>query len=205
MKIKMNKIFKNKIIVISILLLSLLLVNVHFTKTNFQRPLINKEFPLTINNNWVGTDVKASEITYTMLDEDELLLRDYSNKKTGQVINLAIVMTTKRDHIHDPKLCYTGQGIQISSEKIVKLQPEYPIKYVYGLKQKQPYDIYYWYTDLNNTFTSRVAFMKRITLAKFLDKPMSGFALVVVITPKNNNKNIESFIKEINNRLIEMK
>lgn len=192
---------KYKFIILIILLLAFILANLHFNNTNVSLPLINSAFPYKIGN-WEGKDIKANESVYDMLDKSELLLRMYQNKESGQTATLAVVLTNKRDHIHDPEICYRGQGIAMNKETNLMLPPKNMVKYVFGKKKRIPYSIIYWYTDLNKTYTSRVNFMKHIAYTKFFDKPIAGFALVVIMSPKATKENdLINFAKDVNIKL----
>lgn len=194
---------KLKFIVIFILACAVIIANYHVRNIDVKTPLINKTFPKQLEE-WVGTDVKVAKSVFKLLNKNNLLFRNYKNAKTDQQINLAIVLTEERSQIHDPEVCYRFQGIEMNKEENIVIDKDYVVKHVFGLKKKQPYDIIYWYTDLNNTFTGRVKFMKHITLSKFFDKPMNGFALIVIISPKSKDSKVYEFAEKVNKFMLSL-
>jgi hypothetical protein len=192
---------KYKFLLLLILLLAIGLANYKFNNIKVLTPQINKVFPYKIGN-WTSRDFKAGKAVYRMIPPNEMLLREYKNSKTGQTASIAIVLTNKRDHIHDPVSCYELQGIVMKKEKTIKISSTDSIVYVEGERQKKPYDIYYWYTDLNKDYTNRAEFMKHIAVTKFFNKPVKGYGLVVIMSPRKNNNELIDFTGEINNILV---
>ena len=176
--------------VLILLICAVLFTNFHFKNSKANVPPINKVIPYKIDG-WEGFDTKADRSVYDILDKNELLLRIYKNLKSGEIVSLAVVLTNKRDHIHDPEVCYRGQGISMNKETFINITPENKAINVYAKKQKAPYRIIYWYTDLNQTYTSRSRFMKDITISRFFDKPVRGYALITVMGPESNIGNID--------------
>lgn len=194
---------KARIIILVILILSLFLANYHQKKIVVETPRVNKIFPYQLGE-WTGKDLEVSKSAFKLLKPEELLMRVYKDKKTGQKLSLAIVLTNERSRIHDPEVCYRLQGIEMKREEILPIDKDELVKHVFGSRKKEPYDIIYWYTDLNQTFTDRAKFMKHIALSKFFDKQMVGFALVVVIAPETNNKEVYDFSSQVNDFLIKL-
>lgn len=193
---------KYKLIVLTVLLTAFLLVNLHFNGFKNQVSQINKVFPYKIAD-WNGKDQKIDESVFTMLDKGEILMRLYKNSKNNRNMSLAIVLTDKRDHIHDPEVCYRGQGIDMYKETIIPMSPQDKARLVFGKKNKNRYDIIYWYTDLKKNYASRVDFLKQVTISRFLDKPFNGYALIVIIAPEINgeNKTLIDFANKVSNNL----
>lgn len=183
---------KHKIILLLILIFSVILVNFHLNKQNYTVPNINKVFPKVINE-WTGSDYIASKDVYNMIPQDKMLLRIYKNSKTNQQISVAIVLSDKRDHIHDPNVCYQEQGFDFSKKEIIKLSKNRQIMYVNSLKKKQKINIYYWYTDLENTYPGKIEFLKHAMISKLFDKQFKGYGFVIVISPHGNVKEIQKF------------
>jgi len=197
----MAVIMKHKFVIILILCISLILANWGKNTQLNKLPDINKIFPYEINK-WEGKDVDVDKSVSDFFSEGELLLRRYHNTSGEETISLAIVTTLKRDHIHDPNICYRGQGISINSEKDALLKKILKVRVVNGQKRGQPQKIIYWYTDFTNTYTDRTRFMRNITISKLLNKPSKGFALVVIISPNNEvPKIVNDFALEVNKKL----
>jgi hypothetical protein len=173
---------KIKISAIIILLTAFLLGNLHFNKTNYILPDITKVFPKTLGE-WRGSDLIVGKAVLEFIDKKEILLRKY--ELSGKALSLAVVLTQKRDHIHDPEVCYRGQGIIMDTEQNYMIEKNFIVKLVKGKRGRVPYNIIYWYTDLNRDYPERVVFMKNIAFSKLFDKPLKGFALVVIMAPAN--------------------
>lgn len=190
---------KYKILVIVVLLIAFALSGFGINNIKPLKHKVNDVFPVSLNG-WEGKNVKINESVYKMLDKEELLIRNYKNVKTGQELNLAIVLTNKRDHIHDPQICYRGQGISMDREVSLKLNEKDTVIKVLGSKHKKPYNIIYWYTDLNKTYSHRLDFMKQIILFKIFSKPANEFALVVITAPETNggDKEFVKFAGDVN-------
>lgn len=197
---------KHKIIVLIFLLSSLVIANLHFNNHKNKLILINQAFPYKISN-WEGKDIKSAKSIYEMIDKEEFLFREYHNTANNQKVILAIVLTNKRDHIHDPEVCYRGQGISMENEKPLKIDPAFVANYVYGATVKENYNMLYWYTDLENSYSNRAIFMKDIAKILFFDKPSNGFGLVVLLgtEKETKRKDLSLLAEDINNYLKTLK
>lgn len=193
---------KHRLFVLITLISAVSIGNFHLNYREIHTPLINQVFPIKIDN-WEAKDAKVDKSVYSMIDKNELLLRTYKNKNDNQIINLAIVLTNKRDHIHDPDICYRGQGITFNKEYDKAISAGNIVKYILGKRGNDQYDLMYWYTDLNKIYPSRSNFMRHITISKFIDKPMTSFGLVVLISPKikQDESNLIDFAGKVNSIL----
>jgi len=193
---------KYKLIVLIILLSALFLANIHFNNHKNQVIFINQVFPYKIGS-WEGKNIKPAKSTYEMIDKEEFLFREYRNKLDNQKVILAIVLTKKRDHVHDPDVCYRGQGISMVNERPLQVNSNFIPNYVYGKTAKERYNMLYWYTDLNKSYNNRVKFMKNITKSLFFDNNSNGFGLIVILgTEKESKKqDLTKFADNINNHL----
>ncbi len=194
---------KYKLTAIIILIVAICLVTFKFNNKKVELPLINKVFPEKIGD-WQGQDITAANNVYKMIPKDQLLFRKYKNSKNNDTLSLSIVLTNERETIHDPQICYRGQGIEMTKQKVMSLSQKHNVHYVYGLKQEKPYTIVYWYTDLNKTFPDRVSFMKDITLSKFWDKSSKGFGLVIIMAPNSMEKDVLKFSEDTNKILLDI-
>lgn len=188
---------KYKITVIFIIFMAFMLSGFG---NNVIKPLkykINDVFPKTVKD-WNGKDAMVQASVYTMLDKEELMIRNYKNHKTGRELDLAIVFTNKRDHIHDPNVCYRGQGISMDRESTIKINDNDSGVLVDGQKNRKPYKILYWYTDLNRNFDNRFDFMKNIILSRILNKRIPAIALVVITAKDVSRSELVSFANDTN-------
>lgn len=188
---------KYKITVIFILFLAFMLSGFGNNAIEPLKYKINDVFPKTVKD-WEGRDVKIQESVYTMLDKEELMIRNYKNRKSGRKLDLAIVYTNKRDHIHDPNVCYRGQGISMDRESKIKISDNDIGVLVDGHKNRKPYKILYWYTDLNRTFDKRFDFMKNIIISKMLNKRVPAIVLVVITAQDISSSELASFANDTN-------
>ncbi len=183
---------KNKyIIVIALLLISLLLANLSFRQVSNEEIVISKIIPYTIDG-WTGKDLKADKATLGWFDEGEFLFRMY--EKDNKKLSLAIIFTNKVSHIHDPQICYRGQGINMQKQSLLALEAESKVNYILGKKTDgSKYDIFYWYSDLKRVYSSRKEFITNISISKFLDKNSAYFALIAIVSEKDEKDgNIEA-------------
>lgn len=198
---------KTKIITIIIMISALLCVNLSKNYAQKQVPEINKYFPREMNG-WTGVDFKPDEGVYSMLRKNELLLRNYKNNSTGEKVSLAIVLSNKRDQIHDPNLCYRGQGLMIEKEVDKNISPEDIVKFTECKKYGKNCNMIFWYTDFKKVYSDRASFMSNVIFSKLFDKPMDGLALVVIIghAKKNPSENPElvKFAHQVNDELFKL-
>jgi len=194
---------KHKFIVIILLLAAISFVNFKFNHISPKLPLINKVFPQKLGD-WQGENLIAADNVYKMIPKDQLLMRLYKNTKNQKVINLSIVLTDERETIHDPQICYRGQGFDMTKQKVISLTQKNKVHYVYAIKNKEPYTIIYWYTDLKQTFPERVGFMSDITLSKFWNRPLKGFGLVIITAPRSIEQDVIHFAETTNKLLFEL-
>ena len=69
------------------------------------------EFPVEIGN-WSGKDIDVSETVLAVADNDDYLMRSYSNTKTGQSVSLYIGYSSQPLTMigHKPQICYPSSG-----------------------------------------------------------------------------------------------
>lgn len=193
---------KYRLIILIILIFAFVAGNLHLGRQKKQLAPINTVFPYKIGI-WEGKDVKPDESVYKMLDRDELLLRKYQNKADKQIISLAVILTAKRDHVHDPEVCYRGQGLDMQNEHEIDLSSVHKIMQVSAKNSNKQYNMLYWYSDGPNTYPKRVKFMTNVTITRFFDKPNNGFALVVILSDKKSvsKEVILDFANKVNETL----
>lgn len=192
---------KYKLLVLLILIAAIGLTQYKFNSVNVKKLWINEVFPMQIKN-WHGKDEKVAENVYKLIPKKELLSRVYTNDKTHKKVYISIVLTNDRETIHDPQICYRGQGIEMTRQKVIMLSQKNEARYVYGIKKEEPYTIIYWYTDLNKTFSGRVNFMREITMSKFWNKPLKGFGLVILMAPHSLEKDVIDLSEDVNKILL---
>lgn len=163
---------------------------------------INNIFPYEFQG-WKGKDITPDKVTFTMLEPEELLFRTY--EKNDKKIYLTIVLTNKRDHIHDPQVCYRGQGVDMDKQKFIKFGKQGINAYwVNAKKQDTPYNIVYWYTDLDKTYSSRYEFMKNVIFANIMNKPIFYYLLISISGLNVSNEELKIFAEKVNNDLFEI-
>ena len=111
-------------IALMVLLLVSAFVSVrHFSITRTERDAMDiNSFPMNIGD-WQGSNLEISEQEYKILETRNLLLRDYTNPKTGKNINLFIVYSeTNRSVFHPPEVCLMGSGIEMSDKKATDIE-----------------------------------------------------------------------------------
>jgi len=186
-----------KIAVVFILLIAVFWANFDINRDKSLDYKINQVFPYKFNE-WTGTDIVADKSVYTMIDPDELLFRKY--KLNDKEVVLSIVLTKKRDHIHDPQVCYTGQGVNMNKERNINFDKINGLL-VDSVKREHPFKIIYWYTDLNKTYSSRSEFMKNAVISSLLNKSNVDYALVSVSSKNINEEELKRFSSRVNQKL----
>lgn len=192
---------KYKIIIILLLISALFLANYNLNNKKELSYKINDVFPYELNQ-WKGKDIEPDKSVYTMIDPEELLFRTY--EYNDEKIHLSIVLTNRRDHIHDPQVCYRGQGVNMNDGNFVNFGNEINALLIKAKKQKFSYNIIYWYTDLDKTYSSRYEFMKKAIILSALNKPVV-FILVSVSGAGISQDELMMFAEEVNNKLFELK
>ena len=193
-----------KIISLLILVTAFVLANIKFQNVKYEPININKVFPKEINN-WNGEDLEVEESVAEFLPEDELLFRVYENKLTGSNAVVSIVFSFNRDHLHDPAICYRGQGIEIVKQSVIDLNKNNQINLLNGQKNKQDCYVLYWFSDLNTTFPNSSAFSLHIRKSKFFNKPLKGMVLVVVTSASDDKNELMALANEINDFLVNLR
>ena len=188
---------KYKIIILFLLVLAAFLANFGLNKNPVLKHKINIIFPYKFYG-WDGTDSKADNAVYKVLDPNELLLRSY--RQGDRQISLSIVLTNKRDHIHDPQICYRGQGIDMKEQKPVMYKDIKAI-FVNGKKRQRDYKVIYWYTTIDKTYSSRSQFMKEVITSIIMGRPIPEYALVIVSGIDIDEQELSEFAEKVNDEL----
>jgi EpsI family protein len=70
-----------------------------------------EKFPVEVGN-WVGSDISISETILKVADNDDYLIRKYTNSESGQSVNLYIAFSSRPSTMrgHRPEVCYPGSG-----------------------------------------------------------------------------------------------
>jgi EpsI family protein len=76
------------------------------------------DFPVEIND-WTSTDIAISDTVLKAADNDDYLIREYKNSKTGQSVNLYISYSARPTTMrgHKPENCYPGGGWVLDDSK----------------------------------------------------------------------------------------
>lgn len=69
------------------------------------------QFPYEVGD-WVGKDIEVSDTVLKVADNDDYLMRSYTNAKTGQLINLYVAYSGRPRTMrgHRPQVCYPSSG-----------------------------------------------------------------------------------------------
>ena len=201
MKVKVN--MKYKIISILILITAFIFSNIKFQNVIYPEININDVFPKTIST-WTGKDLEVDKSVSELLPENELIFRRYVNKKTGNDAVVSVVFSFNRDHLHDPAICYRGQGIEIVKKSIIDLDKKNIINLFLGKRNKMDCHVLYWFSDLKSTFPDNAAFSFRVRKAKFLNQPLKGMALVVITSYSSDKQELLDFANSINKTLVNL-
>ncbi len=193
----------NKLITLAILIVTFVLANINFQKNKSANILINSEFPSQIGK-WNGKDVQINESTFDIIDRDELMMRKYINADNKDFATVSIVVSENRDHIHNPSICYVGQGIAITNPSVINLGKD-KVNYFDGYKNKEKYIVIYWFSDLERTYHSNSDFSMSVRTRKFWNKPVKGMALVVITSKSKNKEDLLNFANSINKKLLSLK
>jgi hypothetical protein len=59
---------------------------------------------------------RMDERTYNELAPFGIVARVYSNPETGELYDVVIIASRSRDSFHDPRICFTAQGMTLSSQ-----------------------------------------------------------------------------------------
>ncbi len=193
---------KIKLTALLVLITAFLLAHVGKDGGDYALPDIRKTVPMKIGG-WSGQNLEPGGAVFEFLDEEELLLRGYKRAGTNEQLSLAVVLTKKRNHIHDPEVCYRGQGIFIKEEQTFPVDENMILKVLKGTKKGRPCDVVYWYSDLERVYPERAVFMKNIVISRLTGRPSKGYALVVIIIPdKIKEETLKKFTRDVNSILI---
>lgn len=192
---------KYKITIIFLLIFSFFFANYNLASKKELTYKINEVFPQKFNE-WKGTDIKADKVVYTMIDPDEFLFRRYEYK--DKKIYLTIVLTNKRDHIHDPQVCYRGQGVNMDNQIRIQFGKDINAYMVNADKNQAPYKIIYWYFDQDKTYSSRSEFMKHIIISNILNKPAFNYSLIAVSGANISEEDLKDFSYNVSQKLYEI-
>ncbi len=78
------------------------------------------DFPKIIGE-WVSEDIPLQERVYELLETDNLIMRNYTNKRK-EAVNLYIIYSQdNRKVAHPPEICLQGAGATITSKSAIQI------------------------------------------------------------------------------------
>jgi hypothetical protein len=191
-----------KITLIIVFILTFAVANFGINKNTSSNFSMAKNFPKEFKG-WVGEDLKLEKTNavFKIMAPQDLLLRFYQKEKVQDPINLTIVMADNKKKIHDPQMCYKLQGFVFEKPQVKKLKNNLNVTYIKAKKENKPYRFIFWYTDLDNNYSTRTEFWKKIILNKLTGKPIKTYGIIISYTPEKNEKNLINFLSDVNNIL----
>ena len=101
--------------IITIALLAVTLIGLHYVWSSrgiSPSDIDLNTIPLQVGE-WSGRDIKIDKRTIEILETEDVMMREYTNRK-GESVYLTIVYSgAKRGAFHPPEVCYTGDGSRL--------------------------------------------------------------------------------------------
>lgn len=193
-----------KVFILILLILTAFVTNYNFAD-NIEPPKVNikDRIPLSIAG-YTGTEEEIPEKVFNLIKPEEISIRSY--KKTDgdkeKHISLALVVSEDKDNLHAPEVCYKLQGFEFKKETDFKLNECCKVTRVDTIRQDKPYIFHFYYTDMEQVYTTRTEFMTHIMINKVLNKPRKKYALVLAFTEDANEDDLTEFSKAVNDLIL---
>ena len=139
-------------------------------------------------------DLTISQDTYTALEPDSLVMRDYSNAKGDSLLLCIVYHKNKRWGAHNPQVCYKSQGWQVTDTKarVIKTLGDEDFEvneFVISKNNEKRIVTYWWYTSGKRQMSSRLKHMTYMCLSGLIYGYIeSGFVRVSTHVSLNNFK-----------------
>jgi EpsI family protein len=103
------------------------------------------DFPQKIGEWTSYKDIEFDKRVYDLLETDNFIMRDYTNKK-GDTINLYIIYSEKNRKVaHPPEICLQGDGAIVVDKSLSRISPAIrAVKLILEKKDFQEIAVY-WY------------------------------------------------------------
>ena len=140
-------------------------------------------FPKEING-WVSEESPISDDEYAILETRNAFVRKYTSPKGQEVYLFTVYSQNNRKVSHPPEVCYTGSGIQVSSNVIDTIEVpanKLTIKaHKLGLDQRYYKQIAYYWFKVGKSFTPSYWHQQlKIAFKNLIGRP-EGSALIRV-------------------------
>lgn len=160
------------------------------------------DFPKRIGE-WEATDIPLSANDLAILETNNLIMREYKNVSTQDIIYLYIIYSAgNRKVVHPPEICYSGGGATIIEKSTVPVTNTIQAnKFTVEDKDSRQL-VSYWFRSGNfNTYNYMQQQLKMV-INRTLRKKTSGAMIRVSTTIKDNNQEaalslIKSFCGQI--------
>ncbi len=150
-------------------------------------------FPQVIGE-WSSVDVPLDKRIFELLETNNLIMREYKNRK-GEVVNLYIIYSQDNRKVsHPPEICLQGDGSTVVEKTQLKVGSNInAIKLVLEKKNSQEIAVY-WYKAGKEYTNNYLRQQLKVSLQRlFGDK--TSLALIRVIAEVKNNDEQEALSK----------
>jgi len=156
-----------------------------FFKEYKQQDTVNiHRFPREIGE-WKSSDLPIEEDAYAILETRNVFTREYKSPRGKEVYLMLVYSQNNRKVSHPPEICYTGSGVSILSNQLVKI----PLNSKVSIKVNRLFVeqgntqqmMYYWF-KVGDTFTSNYWKQQLLIVWKtLLGKPASSALIRVSV------------------------
>jgi EpsI family protein len=184
---------KTFIVVLIILIVVAVFSIISYLPSKFDdaNPVRISNFPKVIGE-WTSQDVPLDKRVYDLLETDNLIMRDYTNKK-GDTINLYIIYSqSNRKVSHPPEICLQGDGAIVVEKSSVRISPAITAAKLILEKKDFQEAAFYWY-KAGNTFTSEYLRQQLTTAVDRMFGKKTSVALIRVIAQIKNKDRDSAF------------
>lgn len=193
------------IIVVLILVVAALAVFSSFNSFRHEGDSETKmeNFPKSIGE-WEGKDIPIPERDYEILETRNLIMREYTNTRSGESVYLYIIYSAdNRKAAHPPEICYTGGGANTITEKSVIALTDTIKANKFSIDSKDNRQlVVYWFKSTNLNTYSYIKQQLKVVTDRMLRKKTSSAMIRVSALVKNNDSAaalglIQSFCRQI--------
>lgn len=143
------------------------------------------DFPKTIGD-WVSEDIPLKKREYELLETNNLIMRNYTNKN-GDKVNLYIIYSQENRKVaHPPEICLQGGGAIITNQTTLQITDSIKATKIILEKNTSRDLVAYWYKVGN--LNTNIFLKQQLTMSinKLFGKKTS-IALIRVLTEMENN------------------
>lgn len=179
---------KKFIIVIVILAVTAGISFLAYMPAKFEDSSIVKmaDFPKTIGD-WTSEDITLSKREYELLETNNLIMRNYTNKN-GDKVNLYIIYSQENRKVsHPPEICLQGGGAAITNKIPLQITGSINATKIILEKNAIPELAAYWYKAGKFHTNSYLKQQLNMSINRIFGKKTS-IALIRVLTKIEDNK-----------------